>query len=247
MQQKIISAPTPFYPSSDGKPMAETDWHRKLLMTLIQIIEHHFRDHDDVYVSGDLLIYYKMGDNTKSVAPDVFVVQGVAKKQRGTYLTWEEAHTPDFVLELASPSTFRYDLTGKKDLYESVLKVKEYYIYDPLHQIQPHFIGFRLIDGAYEEIAFVNERLPSSVLNLELGERDGTLGVYDPTTEQWLAPPEERAEQAEERAEQAEERAEQAEERAEQEALARQHTEVELAKALATLERLQTEKDNAMK
>ena len=233
MQQKIISAPTPFYPSSDGKPMAETDWHRKLLMALIQIIEHHFREHDDIYVSGDLLIYYKMGDNTKSVAPDVFVVRGVAKKQRGTYLTWEESHTPDFVIELASPSTFRHDLTGKKDLYESVLKVKEYYIYDPLHQIQPHFIGFRLVDGVYQEIAFVNERLPSLVLNLELGERDGTLGVYDPTTEQWLAPPEERAEQAEERAE--------------QEVLARQHAEAELAKALATLERLQTEKDDAIK
>ena len=233
MQQKIISAPTPFYPSSDGKPMAETDWHRKLLMALIQIIEHHFREHDDVYVSGDLLIYYKMGDNTKSVAPDVFVVRGVAKKQRGTYLTWEESHTPDFVIELASPSTFRHDLTEKKDLYESVLKVKEYYIYDPLHQIQPHFIGFRLVDGVYQEIAFVNERLPSLVLNLELGERDGTLGVYDPTTEQWLAPPEERAEQAEERAE--------------QEVLARQHAEAELAKALATLERLQTEKDDSIK
>ena len=237
MQQKIMSAPTHFYPSSDGKPMAETDWHRKLLMVLLQIIEHHFREYDDVYVSGDLLIYYKMGDNTKSVAPDVFVVRGVAKKPRGTYMTWEESHTPDFVLELASPSTFRHDLTGKKDLYESVLKVKEYYIYDPLRQMQPHFIGFRLIDGAYEEIAFVNERLPSSALNLELGERDGTLGVYDPTTEQWLAPPEERAEQAEERAKQAEERAE-------QEALARQHTEIELAKALATLERLQAEKGN---
>ena len=226
MEKKIISAPTPFYPSSDGKPMAETDWHRDLLMAFLQMIAYHFRDHDDVYVSGDLLIYYKMGDNTKSVAPGVFVVRGVSKKQRGTFLTWEESHTPDFVLELASPSTFRYDLTGKKDLYESVLKVKEYYIYDPLHQIQPHFIGFRLVDGVYQEIAFVNERLPSSVLNLELGERDGTLRIYDPTIEQWLSPPEERAEQAEERAEQAE---------------------AELAKALATLERLQTEKDNEMK
>ena len=223
MRQKIISAPTPFYPSSDGKPMAETDWHRKLLMELLQIIDHHFREHDDVYVSGDLLIYYKMGDNTKSVAPDIFVVRGVAKKQRGTYLTWEESHTPDFVLELASPSTVQHDLTRKKDLYASVLKVKEYYIYDPRHQIQPHFIGFRLVEGVYQEIAFVNERLPSSVLNLELGERDGTLRVYDPMIEQWLAPPEERAEQAEERAEQAE---------------------AELAKALAILERLQAEKDN---
>ncbi len=223
MRQKIMSAPTPFYPSSDGKPMAETDWHHKLLMELLQIIDHHFREHDDVYVSGDLLIYYKMGDNTKSVAPDIFVVRGVAKKQRGTYLTWEESHTPDFVLELASPSTVQHDLTRKKDLYASVLKVKEYYIYDPRHQIQPHFIGFRLVEGVYQEITFVNERLPSSVLNLELGERDGTLRVYDPTIEQWLAPPEERAEQAEERAEQAE---------------------AELAKALAILERLQAEKDN---
>ena len=223
MRQKIMSAPTPFYPSSDGKPMAETDWHRKLLMELLQIIDHHFREHDDVYVSGDLLIYYKMGDNTKSVAPDIFVVRGVAKKQRGTYLTWEESHTPDFVLELASPSTVQHDLTRKKDLYASVLKVKEYYIYDPRHQIQPHFIGFRLVEGVYQEIAFVNERLPSLVLNLELGERDGTLRVYDPTIEQWLAPPEERAEQAEERAEQAE---------------------AELAKALAILERLQAEKDS---
>ena len=96
----------------------------------------------------------------------------------------------------------RHDLTTKKDLYESVLKVKEYYVYDPLHQIQPHFVGFRLVDGVYEEIAFVNERLPSSVLNLELGERDGTLSVYDPAIEQWLAPPEERAEQTEERTKQ---------------------------------------------
>ena len=223
MQQKIISASTHLYPSSDGKPMAETDWHRKLLMELLQMLEHHFEKHDDVYVSGDLLIYYKMGDATKSVAPDVFVVRGVAKKHRGTYLTWEESQTPDFVIELASPSTVQHDLTGKKDLYESVLKVEEYYIYDPLHQIQPHFRGFRLVDGVYEEIAFVSDRLPSSVLNLELGERDGMLGLYDPEIAQWLEPPQERAEQAEERA---------------------KHAETELAKALATLERLQRENGN---
>ena len=44
-----------------------------------------------------------------------------------------------------------------------------------------------------------------------------------------------------------EERANQAAERAEQEALARQRAEDELARALATLERFQTEKDNSMK
>lgn len=237
MQRKLTSAPTLVYPSSDGKPMAETDLHRKLLMALLQIIEHHFRLDDDIYVSGDLLIYYKMGDVTKSVAPDIFVVRGVSKKLRNTYLTWEESHTPDFVLELASPSTFRHDLTGKKALYESVLKVEEYYIYDPLARMQPHFVGFRLVDGVYEEMQFVNARLPSSVLGLELGERAGVLGIYDPATKQWLEPPEERAEQAEERAERAEKRAE-------QESFARQHAEAELAKALAALERLQADEQN---
>ena len=52
MQQKIHSAPTLVYPSSDGKPMAETDKHRKLMVDFIQMLEHHFREVNDVYVSG---------------------------------------------------------------------------------------------------------------------------------------------------------------------------------------------------
>lgn len=82
MQRKLTFAPALVYPSSDGKPMAETDLHRKLLMALLQIMEHHFRSDEDIYVSGELLIYYKMGDVTKSVAPDIFVVRGVEKKLR---------------------------------------------------------------------------------------------------------------------------------------------------------------------
>ena len=40
-------------------------------------------------------------------------------------------------------------------------------------------------------------RLPSTTLGLELGKHKGDLCLYDPTTQQWLQPPEERAEQAE--------------------------------------------------
>ena len=35
------------------------------------------------------------------------------------------------------------------------------------------------------------------MLGLELGEHEGILRLYNPTTPQWLQPPEERAEQAE--------------------------------------------------
>ncbi len=230
MMRKIQSAPTIYYPESDGKPMAETDKHRDLMVAIIQMLQYYFRN-KPVYVSGNLLIYYEQGNIKKCVAPDVFVVFGVSKKRCRTYLTWEEGNTPDFVLELASPSTFREDMRKKKDLYASVLGVKEYYIYDPYGEINPYFIGFRLIDGEYQEIDFVNDRLNSEVLNLELGGHDGKLRLYDPKTEQWLQPPPERVEDAEERAQTAEERAQ-------QEAAARQNLEAELTKVLLEIEQL---------
>lgn len=210
MQRKIQAAPTIFYPESDGKPMAETDVHRKLMMDFILILEDYFENNDDVYVSGNLLIYYERGNPRKSISPDVFVAFGVEKKQRNTYLTWAEAQTPDFVLEVASPSTFSKDMGEKKELYASVLAVKEYYIYDPMGQIVPSFVGYRLIDGEYQEIDFVNDRLLSETLGLALGEHDGNLRLYNPTTSQWLQTPQERAKNAE----------------------------AELAKALAEIERL---------
>ena len=130
--------------------------------------------------------------------------------------------------------------------------MKEYYIYDPEGKLVPHFIGYRLVDGVYEEIAFVDSRLPSRVLGLELGERDGVLRLYNPCTREWLHPAPERADQesdarqiaehraqnAEHRAQNAEHRAQTAEARAQAEADARQTAESELAEALAELQRI---------
>lgn len=197
MQKKILSAPTIFYPESDGQPMAETDKHRKVMNDTIVILERHFATRPDVYVSGNLFVYYVEGEPRKSISPDVFVVFGVEKKERNTYLVWAEANTPDFVLEVASPSTIGKDLGEKKRLYASVFGVKEYYIYDPLHEIDQSFVGYRLVDGEYQEIEFVNGRLPSNVLGLELGERDGKLRLYDPARTGWLYTVSERIERAE--------------------------------------------------
>ena len=224
MQRKIQAAPTIVYPESDGETMAETDKHRDLMVDFIQILRNYYQNEKDVYVSGNLLIYYERGNPRKSISPDVFVVFGVEKKQRNTYLIWAEAQTPDFVLEVASPSTFSKDIGEKKELYASVLAVKEYYIYDPMGQIVPSFVGYRLIDGVYQEIDFVNDRLPSETLGLALGEHDGNLRLYNPTTSQWLQTPQERAKTAEARAQ--------------QEVNARKNAEAELEKALAEIERL---------
>jgi len=223
--------PTVIYPESDGKPMAETDLHRKLMTTLIETLENYFRQRGDVYVSGDLLLYYEEGNPRKSVAPDVFVVFGVEKKLHRTYLMWEEGKGPDFVVELASKNTYRHDLAGKKDLYAQVLGVKEYYIHDPEGlYLQPSLMGYRLENGVYSDIQSVDGLFHSETLGLSLGEDAGTLKLYNPETENWVLTP----------AEEAEARAIDAEARVRQESLARQQAEEELARVRAELEQLRT-------
>ena len=152
------------------------------------------------------------------------MVHGVGKKQRRTYLTWAEGQTPDFVLEVASRSTYKADLGHKKDLYERVLEVPEYYIYDPEGATESNFIGYRLVDRVYQEMEFVGRRLPSRVLGLELGEHDGILRLYDPVSAAWLHPLSERVQQEADARQTAEARAETAE--------------AELAQALEELHRL---------
>ncbi len=242
--KKIRSLPTErtvIYPESDGKPMAETDFHRDLMLNIIEALKNHFKNQPDVYVSGNLLLYYEEGNPRKSVAPDVFVVLGVEKKRRRTYLLWEERKGPDFVLELVSRKTYKKDLGAKKHLYASVLSVKEYYLFDPDGRyLQPSLQGYRLVGDIYSPIQPIDERLPSDVLDLELGEQAGELRLYEPVTKEWLLSPAEEAE-AREQAEakvqqeflarrQAEARAQQAEARAQQEYLARQQAEAELAR-----------------
>src|SRR6266498_4121500 len=198
------------YPTTDGKPMAETDTHRDLMTILIEILKAFYQAQPRVYVSGNLLIFYEAGNKRRHVSPDVFVVKGVPKGDRLNYLVWEEGKGPDIVIELTSSSTRREDVKKKFDLYQNTLKVKEYFLFDPLGDyLDPPLRGYRLRKGVYQPIRQVNGRLPSQVLGLHL-ERDGKqLRLYDPSTEQWL-PTLEEDRQAREQDRLARQRAEQA-------------------------------------
>jgi Uma2 family endonuclease len=171
------------YPTGDGKPMAETDLHRGDMVDLIQMLKDHFADQSDVYVSGNLLMFYVEGDRRKHLSPDVFVVRGVEKKNRDNYLVWEEGKAPDAVIEITSKSTRREDQGKKKELYRTVLKVPEYFQFDPTQDyLKPALQGFRLIDGDYLPIEPVNGGLPSEVLGLHLVRDDQRLRLYNPAT-----------------------------------------------------------------
>jgi Uma2 family endonuclease len=187
------------YPTSDGKPMAETDLHRRIMMDLLEILDDRYADDPMVYVSGDLLLFFEEGNKRRHVAPDVFVVFGVEKKPRDNYLLWLEGKGPDMVIEVTSKTTRREDQTKKRTLYQDVLRVPEYFQIDPTEDyLKPPFQGHRLVNGRYEPIEAVDGgRLPSLTLGLLL-ERDGPrLLLIDPATGERLRSRRERADAAE--------------------------------------------------
>ena len=159
------------YPSSDGKPLAENDAQLAAILYGMGALGVYYAGRSDVYVSGDLLIYYEEGNPRVSVAPDVFVVFGVEDRMRMNYKVWEEGKGPDFVLEVASPSTWREDVGRKREVYAR-LGVKEYWLYDPLGEhLKPALQGNRLVDGEYERQPLLES------LDRRLGLRSGTLGL----------------------------------------------------------------------
>ncbi|HID64173.1 MAG TPA: hypothetical protein EYP49_15750 [Anaerolineae bacterium] len=57
----IVLRPPIYYPESDGKPMAETDTHINTLIYLREALRDYFRDDPQVYVAGNLFLYYEEG------------------------------------------------------------------------------------------------------------------------------------------------------------------------------------------
>ncbi len=230
MSQHVLSPAAIEYPSGDGEPMAENDWQLHAILDAVGVLCHHFRDRPDVYVSGDLFIYYEEGNPKARVAPDVFVVFGVPKHFRQVYKLWEEGPVPAFVMEVASRGTWREDEKRKAKLYEQ-LGVKEYWQYDPTGDyLGLRLKGRRLVGDKYEPQPVVDSLdgtvfLRSETLGLDFRVKGEERYFFDPAAGRrlpnWIGleaerrDAETRAETAETRAETAETRAETAETRAE--------------------------------
>jgi Uma2 family endonuclease len=175
------------YPTSDGQPMAETDFHRNLMFATILQLSNWFTSDPRAYVSGNLLIFYEQGNKRKHVAPDVFVVRGVPNKLRENFLIWEEGKGPDAVIELTSKSTRKEDTVKKFNLYQDILRVPEYFLCDPRAEyLKPPLQGFRLHGQAYKSIYAVKGRLPSEVLGLHLEREEIGLKLFDPQKGQYV-------------------------------------------------------------
>jgi Uma2 family endonuclease len=178
------------YPETDGKPMGETDVHIDALIYLREALKDHFRNAPQVYVAGNMLLYYEEGNPAACVAPDVFVVHGVAKRERRIYRLWEEGQPPAVVVEITSRGSRLEDLGTKRAVY-AMLGVREYFLYDPLGEyLRPPLQGYLLQEGEYQRLSPGGEgELTSQVLGVELRLEAGRLRVVDPTTGERLLMP----------------------------------------------------------
>ncbi len=119
------------YPDSDGQPMADNTKQFRLIVTIKENLELLFTDNPNVFVAGDLLWYPIEGNNKLRRAPDVMVVFGRPKGDRGSYKQWEENNiSPQVVFEILSPGNTLAEMSQKFEFYNRY-GVEEYYVYDP--------------------------------------------------------------------------------------------------------------------
>ena len=112
-------------PYEDDEPLAESDYQLEPLDYAYNGLSTWFLDREDVAVQADMFVHYLVvGEGGKRerrmLAPDVFVIFGVPKRQRFSYVVWDEGKPPDFVLEILSGSTWRRDTVDKKAIYEAM-------------------------------------------------------------------------------------------------------------------------------
>jgi Uma2 family endonuclease len=210
-------------PYSDGIPM-ESQFHVLQMLLLIETLTRFWSDRQDFFVGGNMFIYFSQERIRRSDfrGPDVFVVTGVPRRLRKSWIVWQEGKGPDCVIELLSESTAASDRTTKKRIYESELRVPDYFWFDPETL---DFQGFTLQNSHYEAL-LTDERGALLVESLGLKLRRWR-GAYHGLEADWLRwtdlegellpTPEERDAEAAARAAKLEDRAAEAEARVQQE------------------------------
>jgi Uma2 family endonuclease len=170
-------------PCDDGIPM-ETQRHKLQMDLLLDTLQPWLDNREDGYIGGNMFIYFstEQARNQDFRGPDFFAVVGVPKKERKSWVVWEEGKAPNVVIELLSESTKQEDKTRKKQVYQNQMRVPEYFWYDPFNP--EDWAGFYLRGGEYEPLERDrNNRYLSHELGLGLVQ---WFGVYKDVETVWL-------------------------------------------------------------
>ena len=187
--------PDIFY--EDPEPVEDGGLQWGPLHDISNLLRRYHKGRPGMFMSGGGYVMYNRDNEYDRVAPEFYIAFDVDVDFIRAHLTnfwiWEIGKAPDFVLEMATPSTAEYDLGAKRDLYAR-LGITEYWrldytggkLYgDPL-------VGERLVDGEYAAYP-LKERddgavlAHSELLDLDicrLGDR--AFDVLDPATGQTI-------------------------------------------------------------
>ena len=115
----------------EGHWTAQSLWHGDAVRQASVALLSRFRRREDVLVGMELRVYYERGNNKAHLQPDLLVAFGVDRGGNWrSFKVWEEGKAPDFVLEVASPSTAENDARHKAAEYLAI-GVREYWRLDP--------------------------------------------------------------------------------------------------------------------
>ncbi len=168
-------------PSDDGVPM-ETGRHRMQMELLIETLEVAWPERN-FHAGGNMFVYFSptQAYEYDYRGPDVFVALDVPRRERKSWVVWQEGKGPDVVIELLSESTAQFDKTTKKLIYQNRLRAPEYFWYHPFTY---ELAGFTLQRGVYRPIKADKEGwLVSDQLQLRLGRWSGS---YKDVSADWL-------------------------------------------------------------
>jgi len=168
----------------------ETFRHYLQMSLLIMSLRLAWKDRENFFVAGNMFMYYSQLQARKNDfrGPDVFVVLDTDKhKDRKSWVVWEEdGKTPDVIIELTSPTTVAVDRGEKMRIYARLLRVAEYYLFDPY---TAELEGYRLdpIRAEYQPIQPDEQgRLACDRLGLMLGVVPGEFQDYQVDWLRWL-------------------------------------------------------------
>ncbi|HEY8946413.1 MAG TPA: Uma2 family endonuclease [Polyangiaceae bacterium] len=212
-------------PFDDGEPM-ESDRHVQQMLALIQSLDDAWKERDDFYVGGNMFLYFSETQSGRNDfrGPDVFVVLNTTRRERKSWVVWEEGgKAPDVIIELLSESTEKADRGEKMQIYARSLRVGEYFLFDPFSGVLE---GYELdpLHGSYRPKAADEQgRVRCEQLGLLLGKVHGTIHSIEADWLRWMTPagevleiPAERAATEKLRADEAARRADEAARRADE-------------------------------
>ena len=183
VQLQPSSQPAVIYPDSDGKPMADNTKQFRWIVAIKQNLDWLFRDDPNVFVAGDLLWYPVEGDNKKCTAPDVMVVLGQPKGDRGSYKQWEEENLPPQIVFEILPSGNRKAEMNRKLLFYNRFEVDEYYLYDP---DKNELSGWLRRDGFLDVIELIADWV-SPLLQIKFNLTEEQLQIFHPDGQRFLS------------------------------------------------------------